>query len=370
MRVAFYAPMKPPDHPIPSGDREMARNLIAAMQGQGHEVETASRLVSWSSAPLAEQLTALKDTAAKERARLLARWSASAAAPHLWLTYHPYYKSPDFLGPQVCAALRIPYFTVEASCAGKRDRDAWAPFQAEVVAGLRSAAMNFAMTAQDEEGLRRALGEAGQIRRLAPFIDTARFAASRLAPARQSSEAPRLICAAMMRPGAKAKSYLFLADALKLIAHLDWRLTIIGDGAERPAVEAAFAGVAPGRITWHGAACVEDIPQLLAAADIYTWPGFDEAYGVAYLEAQAAGLPVAALDSGGVSDAMRAGETGLLVTDLSARAYARALARLIEDPGLRRHMGAAARRSILDGRNLAGAGARLDEAFRAARGAP
>ena len=348
----------------------MARSVIAAMQGQGHAAETASRFVSWSSAPSAERLDALRREAAAERVRLLALWQASGAKPDLWLTYHPYYKSPDFLGPEICAALHIPYFTVEASYAGKRDRDAWAPFQAEVVAGLRGAAMNFAMTAQDEEGLRRALGEAGQVRRLPPFIDTARFAVLPAAANRAATAQPRLICAAMMRPGAKVKSYLFLAEALKLIAHLNWRLTIVGDGAERAAVEAAFTGIAPARIDWHGAARVEAVPQLLAAADIYAWPGFDEAYGVAYLEAQAAGLPVVALDSGGVSDAMRGGETGLLVTDINASAYAQALARLIEDAALRQSMGAAARRFMFDERSLASAGARLDAAFKAAARAP
>jgi hypothetical protein len=44
MRIAFYAPMKPPDHPVPSGDRRMSRLLIAALGRAGHEVELASRL--------------------------------------------------------------------------------------------------------------------------------------------------------------------------------------------------------------------------------------------------------------------------------------------------------------------------------------
>ena len=46
MRVAFYAPLKPPDHPVPSGDRSMARLLIRALELAGHEVGLASRLRS------------------------------------------------------------------------------------------------------------------------------------------------------------------------------------------------------------------------------------------------------------------------------------------------------------------------------------
>ena len=361
--------MKPPDHPVPSGDREMARNLMAALRARGHAVDLVSRFVSYSSAASLERLAQLRGAAALERARLAQLWQAEGAAPDLWLTYHPYYKSPDFVGPVLCRDMHIPYASVEASYAGKRDRDAWAPFQAEVVAGLRMAAVNFAMTAQDEEGLRRALRGA-RLRRLPPFIDTARFAPARETPARPPNAPPLLICAAMMRAGAKAKSYAFLAEALRLIAPLDWRLIIIGGGAERPAVEAAFAGVAPDRIDWLGAAPVENIPQLLASADIYAYPGFDEAYGVAYLEAQAAGLPVVALDSGGVADAMRAGQTGILVADHSAAAYAQALALLIEDAPQRARLGAAARRFVLDERSLAGAGATLDAGFAAMAPAP
>ena len=43
MRVGFYAPMKPPDHPVPSGDRRMGRLLMSAIEHGGHTVELASR---------------------------------------------------------------------------------------------------------------------------------------------------------------------------------------------------------------------------------------------------------------------------------------------------------------------------------------
>ena len=46
MRVAFYAPLKPPDFPIPSGDRTVARLLMRALGAAGHEVEIASRFRS------------------------------------------------------------------------------------------------------------------------------------------------------------------------------------------------------------------------------------------------------------------------------------------------------------------------------------
>ena len=47
MRIAFYAPLKPPDHPVPSGDRRIARLLLEALRRAGHEVALASRLRSY-----------------------------------------------------------------------------------------------------------------------------------------------------------------------------------------------------------------------------------------------------------------------------------------------------------------------------------
>ena len=46
MKIAFYAPMKPVDHAVPSGDREIARSLVEALGLAGYSVEVASRFSS------------------------------------------------------------------------------------------------------------------------------------------------------------------------------------------------------------------------------------------------------------------------------------------------------------------------------------
>ena len=46
MRVMFYAPLKPPTHPVPSGDRRIARLLMRAIEAAGHSVELATRFRS------------------------------------------------------------------------------------------------------------------------------------------------------------------------------------------------------------------------------------------------------------------------------------------------------------------------------------
>ena len=50
MKVAFYAPLKPPDHPVPSGDRQLARALLQALRAGGHETFVASRFRSYDGA--------------------------------------------------------------------------------------------------------------------------------------------------------------------------------------------------------------------------------------------------------------------------------------------------------------------------------
>jgi hypothetical protein len=89
MNIAFYAPMKPPDHPVPSGDRQMARLLIRALKYAGHEVELVSRLRSYVSDPSQELLTAAQVEAERERARIRSHWQ-DTGMPDLWISYHPY----------------------------------------------------------------------------------------------------------------------------------------------------------------------------------------------------------------------------------------------------------------------------------------
>jgi len=122
MRIAFYAPMKPPDHPVPSGDRRMARLLMAALRHAGHRVDIASRLRSRDGIGDPARQARLARAGATTAERLLRRYRAQPAAdrPRAWMTYHLYYKAADWIGPAVSAGLGIPYIAVEASLANKR----------------------------------------------------------------------------------------------------------------------------------------------------------------------------------------------------------------------------------------------------------
>lgn len=352
-RLAFYAPMKPPDHPVPSGDRQMARLIMRAVTLAGFEPMLASRLRSHGLAP-AE--AALAEAAARERAGIIAAWDAMEAArrPRAWLTYHPYYKAPDLIGPEIAARFAIPYVTAEASYAGKRDRDEWAGLQRTLKAAVRAAALNICFTEEDREGLERLVAP-DRIAGLAPFIDPEPIPARR----GDANGPARLITVAMMRPGAKLASYQMLARALARILEVPWTLDIVGDGPQRAAVAAAFAQMPAERIHWAGELDASAVASRLAAADLFVWPGTGEAYGMAYLEAQAAGLPVVAQATAGVPTVVRHDATGLLTPPGDDAAYAAAIARLVTDRPLRHRLGQAAQKFVVEERSLSAAATHL-----------
>ncbi|WP_374634896.1 glycosyltransferase family 4 protein [Paracoccus sp. (in: a-proteobacteria)] len=354
MRIALYAPMKSPAHPVPSGDRTMARLLVRALELAGHRVALASDLRVFLRESDAGLLAPLAAAADAERQRLSRDWRDNGA-PDLWLCYHPYYKSPDLIGPALSRDFAIPYVTVESSWSRRRNQGDWARAQDHVTAGLAQAALNLSMTARDAQGLAEARPDA-RIARLAPFIDAAPFAAT---PAPQPGH---FVTAAMMRAGDKLSSYRALAAALAMVPG-DWRLSIAGDGPARAQVEAAFAALA-GRVTFLGQLSQPALAALYAQGWLYLWPGHAEAYGLAALEAQAAGLPVISENTAGVPEVVRDGDTGILTPPGDTTAYARAIAALAKDAPRRAAMAAAARRFAHDERGLEAAAHRLDTLLR------
>jgi glycosyltransferase involved in cell wall biosynthesis len=360
MRIAFYAPLKSPNHPVPSGDRLMARLLIRALELAGHTVDIASEFRSFAATP--EAAAEVVACAAPELQRLRAAW-ADGEKPQLWFCYHPYYKSVDPFGPALCAEFDIPHMTAEASYSAKRNQSDWAPFQAQVAAQVKDAAVNIAFTQRDRLGLKRALPQA-TVAQLAPFIDTALFEGAVSKP-----QPTRLITVAMMRAGDKMESYRMLAAALAEIGDKPWTLAIIGDGPMRSEVEQLFSQFEPHRIDWLGERNAAEISDALGNAGVYVWPGCGEAYGLAYLEAQAAGLPVVAQQTAGVPEVVQAGITGYLTSDGDVAAYAAAVATLLDDASTRQAMGEAARHFVLAERSLVVAAGTLDEILRKYAGA-
>lgn len=236
MKIAFYSPLKAPNHPVPSGDRLMARLLMQAMAMGSHEVFVASELRSFLRQPDDPERSSLADRAKREIETIAERWRWDGA-PDLWFCYHPYYKAPDLLGPELTSRFNISYVTAEASYAPKRNAMGWQAVQDGLLSSLNEAAVNICFTERDREGLVQA-SPGLQWAMLPPFIDPAPFFKVVPQPKRT-----RLITVAMMRAGDKLESYCALSSALALLPQdLDWTLEIVGDGPEREAVQAMFSG--------------------------------------------------------------------------------------------------------------------------------
>jgi glycosyltransferase involved in cell wall biosynthesis len=374
MRIAFYAPLKPPTHATPSGDRKVAGLLMEALLRAGQRVELVSTFRSFDGDGDAERQIALKAQGEALAQRLAAQWRdlPRGQRPDLWFTYHLYYKAPDWLGPTVTSTLGIPYVVAEPSFAPKRAGGAWTLGHEATEAGIRRADLVICPTHDDVAGVER-LTAKDRILFLPPFLDVEpyRVAAqkreqhrARLAAERGlDSRVPWIMTAAMMRPGDKLASYRELALALAEIKDLAWRLVVAGDGAARGEVEAAFAAAVPGRTTFLGTLAQRRLAEVYAACDLMAWPAVNEAYGMALLEAQAAGLPVASCALRGVPDVVMDGRSGLLAPPGDPPALALRMRELLTDEGRRKALGAGAAQFVIAERGLDAAAHRLGTAL-------
>lgn len=334
-KAAFYAPMKPPNHPVPSGDREVARALLQALEAGGIDAELASTMQVRDGEGSAARQTEITGTAQAEVARLLPlgrrhKW-------RLWITYHSYYKAPDLIGPKVAQALGIPYIQIEATRARKRLTGPWAAFAKAAEDATDTAAAVFYLTGHDEEALRAYRPPHQRLVHLRPFL-----ARSDLPPATSGQSC--MLSVGMFRAGDKLASYRLIADTLGLLQTPDWRLDIVGDGPERPAIEAMMAPFGT-KVHFHGALDPDQVGKVYRNARLLLWPGVNEAFGMTYLEAQAAGVPVVAQDRHGVRDVLAPG-AAYPAPDVGANGLAARVDLLSRMPKLRQHLGAAAREYV------------------------
>ncbi len=138
------------------------------------------------------------------------------------------------------------------------------------------------------------------------------------------------------------KGFSYFIDAARVIARSapHAQFVVVGDGSM--AEELRNAGADLGE-RLHFLGLRHDVPELMAAMDIFVVPSINEGMGRVLIEAAAAGVPAVASAVGGVPDIVRDGETGFLVPPRSAGDLAKAVMRLLEDAPLRARMGLVAR---------------------------
>ena len=141
---------------------------------------------------------------------------------------------------------------------------------------------------------------------------------------------------------ASQKDHLTLLNALSGLLPLQWRLLLVGAGELQPLILARLNTLGLGdrvRILPED----KDVGPLLMEAQIFVLSTNFEALPISILEAMRASMPVVATNVGGISEAVRHEETGLLVDRAQVEVLRLALARLITDPALRLAMGMAGR---------------------------
>ena len=145
--------------------------------------------------------------------------------------------------------------------------------------------------------------------------------------------------------------------ALQVLAQLATRYpdigyAVAGEGSDRARLEtlAQRLGVAD-RVKWLGAVTDDLLPSLYRCASVYLGlsrrEGADvEGFGIALVEASGSGVPVVGGRSGGVPDAVRDGETGMLVEPTAVEEIAEGVALLLEDTALAHRLGDGGRRAV------------------------
>lgn len=145
----------------------------------------------------------------------------------------------------------------------------------------------------------------------------------------------------------KQKGFTWLIEAMSRLKKTDLRCVILGEGPERPRLEAQIRGHELETRVWlYGER--PDIVTWLSAFDIACLPSLWEGLPNSLLEAMALGLPVVASAVDGVPEVVENAKTGVLVPAASPAALAKALKDLGEDPARRAALGAAAHAAVME----------------------
>lgn len=349
--IAFYAPIKPPDHPIPSGDRLIAQNLVKAFKILGANIELASGYIAYSKRYDEAILIERKSGALEEADKLIKTYLSKPIAyrPQLWITYHPYCKAPDWIGPIVCNALKIPYITIEAAKTGQGgEEDNWRLWREEAQSGIIKADRHLVFKPTDREYLSELLNSTQKLRSLTPFIDAEnmQLAEPTPLPAHWHKQTPVLITTGMMRKGKKEQNFQILSQALKDLPE-DFNLIIVGGGPEEEAIRFAFSHIDGTRVYWTGSIEHSEVLRWMRTSDIFIWPGWKEPIGMVYLEAQLQELPIIAYKSMGVPLVVKDNKTGLLAPEAEIDSFRSNIRRLLKDKSMRQTMGINGRQKVL-----------------------
>lgn len=325
--------------------RDLAREMIA----RGHEVTVlvggtgpvteqlaAARVPFQSLRYLRRQIRPLRDLlAVREMSAALRELRPDLVSTHT--------AKAGLVGRLACRRLRIPcIYTPHGLAVGSRISPLWGPVFAmlERMAAPWSAAIVCVCEAERRLALEKGIGPASRLHVIyngmpeAPEADRARPA-----------EEPVRFCSVARLDAPKDHETLF--EALAALPHRRWNLELVGDGPLEAKLRAlARALNLEERIVWTG--YLPSAAAALARSQVFVLATRSEAFPRSILEAMRAGLPVIASDVGGVGEAVRDGQTGVLVPANDPEALGAALERILENASLRERMGDAGHQIFYD----------------------
>ncbi len=313
----------------------MARAIVRALDVAGIKTDVVSTLQLRDGRGDTGVQSDLMDQARSEVARLVPLGRQMGL--QLWITYHSYYKAPDLIGPHVARALSIPYVQIEATRARKRLEGPWASFARAAEEATDAARIVFYLTRRDAEALDAYKPQGQKLVHLRPFLP-------RHDLPEPTDGSAGILAVGMFRSGDKLASYQLIAETLARLREKDWTLEIAGDGPERDAVRALMEPYGA-RVRFLGALDVDQLQAAYGRARLLFWPGVNEAFGMNYLEGQAAGLPVVAQDRPGVRDVL-CPQSAYPAPHEGADGLAARLDLLLGLPKLVQHLGTVARGNV------------------------
>jgi phosphatidylinositol alpha-1,6-mannosyltransferase len=226
---------------------------------------------------------------------------------------------------------------------------------------LRLVHRHAAAVIANSENTRRMLEEVGvpssKISVVYPGVDAARFLrGERSATRTRLGLNDQLVLLSVGRLQSRKGHDLVIRSMARLRSvRPDIRYLIVGDGDERPRLERLVREEGLGdAVRFAGKVPDEQLPDYYSAADVFVHPnridddGDVEGFGMVFLEAAAAGLPVVGGNSGGVPEAVDHLRTGLLVGGRDVDEFVAAVLRLCDAPVLRTEMGQAGRQRVAD----------------------
>jgi phosphatidyl-myo-inositol dimannoside synthase len=165
------------------------------------------------------------------------------------------------------------------------------------------------------------------------------------------SDGASLLTVSRLDSGDRSKGIEHVLQALRLIIDRipDVRYTVVGDGGDRSRLQAMARRLDVQDVV-HFAGLVSSSKLALAyrACDVFVLPSNQEGFGLASLEAMAAGKPVVAAAAGATPEVVVNEVTGLLVPYGDVYALSQAICRLLQEPCVRASLGKQARQRAID----------------------